>query len=117
MDNHSKVFETPKGLPTIHDHDHAIHLIPGSVPPNIKKYKYPYSQRSKIERMVTEMLDIGRIIQPNSTNEARDEWNMDNEVWLLIQKLQKIPVQTILSELDEEGKIVLKLGAVTETRT
>ena len=35
LDNHSKVFETPKGLPPIRDHDHAIHLIPGSVPPNI----------------------------------------------------------------------------------
>jgi len=28
LDNHSKVFETPKGLPPIHDHYHAIHLIP-----------------------------------------------------------------------------------------
>jgi len=36
LDNHSKVFETPKGLPPIRDHDHAIHLIPGSVPPNIR---------------------------------------------------------------------------------
>ena len=34
----------------------------------------------------------------------------------LIQKLQKIPVQTILSELNEEGKIILENGAVTETR-
>ena len=30
LDNHSKVFETPKGLPPIRDHDHAIHMIPGS---------------------------------------------------------------------------------------
>ena len=29
LDNHSKVFEIPKGLPPICDHDHAIHLIPG----------------------------------------------------------------------------------------
>ena len=29
--NHSKVFEAPKGLPPMHDHDHVIHLIPGSV--------------------------------------------------------------------------------------
>ena len=28
LDNHSNVFETPKGLPPIHDHDHAIQLIP-----------------------------------------------------------------------------------------
>ena len=36
LDNHSKVFETPKGLPPMCDHDHTIHLIPGSVPPNIR---------------------------------------------------------------------------------
>ena len=41
LDNHSKVFETPKGLPPIHDYDHAIHLILGSVPPNIGPYIYP----------------------------------------------------------------------------
>ena len=43
IDKHSKVFEDiPKGLPPIRDHDHAIHLIPGSVPPNIRPYRYPY---------------------------------------------------------------------------
>ena len=52
LDNHAKVFETPKGLPPIRDHDHAIHLIPGSVPPNIRPYIYPYVQRSEIERMI-----------------------------------------------------------------
>jgi len=46
LNNHSKVFNTPKGLPPIRDHDHAIHLIPGSVPPNIKPYRYPYAQKS-----------------------------------------------------------------------
>jgi len=54
LDNHSKVFETPKGLPPIRDHDHAIHLIPGSVPPNIRLYRYPYAQKSEIEHMVAE---------------------------------------------------------------
>ena len=38
LDNHSKIFETPKGLPPIRDHDHAIYLILGSVPPNIRPY-------------------------------------------------------------------------------
>ena len=28
LENHSHVFETSKGFPPIHDHDHAIHLIP-----------------------------------------------------------------------------------------
>src|ERR1700734_3972209 len=67
LDNHSKVFETPKGLPPMRDHDHAIHLIPGSVPPNIKPYIYPYAQKSEIERMVAEMLEAG-IIQPSQSS-------------------------------------------------
>jgi hypothetical protein len=53
IDKHSKVFEDiPKGLPPTQIHDHDIHLIPGSVPPNIMPYRYPYSQKSEIERMV-----------------------------------------------------------------
>ena len=52
LDNHSKVFNTPKGLPPICDHDHVIKLIPGSVPPNIRPYRYPYVQKSEIECMV-----------------------------------------------------------------
>ena len=52
LDNHSKVFETPKGIPPIRDHDHAIHLIRGRVPTNIRTYRYPYVQKSEIERMI-----------------------------------------------------------------
>ena len=61
LDNHSKVFETLKGLPPIHDHDHSIHFIPGSVPPNINPYKYPYAQKHEIEHMVAKMLEVGII--------------------------------------------------------
>eukprot|EP00253_Pinus_taeda_P007411 PITA_07411 len=67
LDNHSKVFETPKGLPPMRDHDHAIHLIPRSVPPNIRPYRYPYAQKSEIECMVAEMLDAS-IIQPSQSS-------------------------------------------------
>jgi len=47
---------TPKGLPPIRDHDHAIHLIPGSVPQNVRPYRYPYAQKSEIEHMVAKIL-------------------------------------------------------------
>jgi len=67
LDNNSKVFETPKGLPPIHDQDHAIYLIPRSVPPNIKPYRYPYAQKSEIECMVAEMLEAS-IIQPSQSS-------------------------------------------------
>ena len=53
------------------------------------------------------------IIQPYWINEARDEWEKDKEVWPRIQKLQKIPIQTTLPEIEEEGKIMLEPGAVT----
>ena len=57
INKHSKVFEyIPKCLALIRDFYHAIHLIPGSVPPNIRPYQYPYSQKSEIEHMVVEML-------------------------------------------------------------
>eukprot|EP00253_Pinus_taeda_P036470 PITA_36470 len=48
LNNHSKVFETPKGLPPIRDLDHAIHLIPGSVPPNIRRTDIPMPKRVKL---------------------------------------------------------------------
>ena len=67
MDNHSKVFETPKGLPPIHDHDHAIHLIPGSVPLNIRPYRYPYAQKWEIEHMIEKILEVG-ILQPSQSS-------------------------------------------------
>jgi hypothetical protein len=53
IDKCSKVFEDiPKGIPPTRNHDHYIHLIPGSVPPNSRPYRYPYTQKSEIERMV-----------------------------------------------------------------
>ena len=59
IDKNSKVFEDmPKGLLPTRNHDHEIHLIPGSVP-NIRPYRYPYAQKSEIECMVEEMLEAG----------------------------------------------------------
>jgi hypothetical protein len=68
IDKHSKVFEDiPKGLPPTRNHDHEIHLIPGNVPPNIRPYRYPYTQKSEIVRMVEEMLEAG-IIRPSKSS-------------------------------------------------
>jgi hypothetical protein len=68
IDNNSKVFEDiPIGLQPTRDQDHSIHLIPGSVLPNIRPYIYPYSQKSGIERMVEEMLEVG-IIRPGQSS-------------------------------------------------
>jgi len=42
-------------------------LILGSVPPNIRPYRYPYAQKSEIECMVAKMLEVG-IIQPSQSS-------------------------------------------------
>ena len=68
INKHSEVFEyIPKGLSPIGDFDHAIHLIPGNVPPNIIPYQYPYIQKSEAKRMVAEMLEAG-IIRPSQSS-------------------------------------------------
>ena len=68
VNKHSKVFEDiPKGIPPIHEFDHAIHLISGIFPTNIRPYRYPYFQKSEIERMVAKMLEAG-IIRPNQSS-------------------------------------------------
>ena len=61
------MFKTPEGLPPIRDHDHAIHLIPGSVMPNLMPYIYPCAQKCEIESMVAEILEAG-IIQPSQSS-------------------------------------------------
>jgi hypothetical protein len=68
IDKLSKVFEDIlKGLPPTQNHDHDIHLISGSVPPKITPYRYPYAQKSEIEHMVEEMLEVG-IIRPSQSS-------------------------------------------------
>jgi len=111
FENHSKVFETPKGLPPIHDHDHFIHLIPRSVLANITPYKYPYAQKSEIEHMVAEMLKVG-IIQPSQNSfstlvvfvhKKDGSWHMYSD-YRELNKLtikDKFPILVINELLDE----------------
>jgi hypothetical protein len=84
IDKHSKVFEDiPRGLPPTRNHDHAIHLIPGSVPPNIRPYRYPYAQKSEIECMVEEMLEAG-IIRPSQSSYSASGGNGTQERGLMV---------------------------------
>jgi hypothetical protein len=62
IDKDSKVFEDiPKGILPTRDHDHAIHIISGSVPPKIRPYNTLMPKKSEIEHMVEEMLEASII--------------------------------------------------------
>jgi len=53
LSKHQLVFSTPQGLPPSHGvHDHSIPLVQGSLPPNIRLYRHPFSKKNEIEKMV-----------------------------------------------------------------
>ncbi|XP_025635201.2 uncharacterized protein [Arachis hypogaea] len=66
LQDYSVVFQVPKGLPPPRVHDHTITLLPGTTPIKVRPYRYPHSQKSEIERIVSEMLAEG-IIQPSTS--------------------------------------------------
>lgn len=52
--NNNRVFQEPPPYyyySHLREHDHAIESIPGSQPPNIRPYRYPYEQKSEIEKL------------------------------------------------------------------
>jgi hypothetical protein len=67
LSKHQTVFSTPQGLPPSHGvHDHSIPLVPGSLPPNIRPYRYHFAQKNEIEKMVQELL-TARVIHPSTS--------------------------------------------------
>jgi len=66
LHKYQAVFQSPHGLPPSRTHNHNILLLPNSAPVRVCPYRYPHSQKTEIERLVTEILAEG-IIQPNSS--------------------------------------------------
>ena len=64
LKSHGKVFGLPSGMPPKRQFDHKIHLLPESKPVNVRPYRYPYFQKTEIERQVKEMLETG-IVRPS----------------------------------------------------
>jgi hypothetical protein len=60
------VFQEPEGLPPHRDADHAIPLLPGSKPPNIRPYRMSHNQKNTIETIIAQMLKNGEIQSSNS---------------------------------------------------
>ncbi|XP_042032481.1 uncharacterized protein LOC121779227 [Salvia splendens] len=64
--SHIGVFGVPSGMPPKRIFDHRIHLLPQTKPVNVRPCRYPYFQKTEIERQVKEMLDSG-IIRPSQS--------------------------------------------------
>ena len=56
LDRYACVFAEPVGLPPSRPEDHRIPLLPESVPPNIRTYRYLFHHKTEIEMLVRDLL-------------------------------------------------------------
>jgi hypothetical protein len=61
LNKFSTIFSQPKSLPPHRSQDHHIHLLPDSVPVNVKPYLYPHCHKETMTKMIKEMLENGTI--------------------------------------------------------
>ena len=62
LGEHSDIFQNPPhGLPPPHSRNHVIELMPGSTPMRKKTYIQSRMNKSEIERLVQELLNVGII--------------------------------------------------------
>ena len=66
LDAFPTVFTVPDSLPPKRACDHAIPLVSGATPVNIRAYRYPPQLKDEIETQVQNMLSQG-LIQPSSS--------------------------------------------------
>lgn len=63
----SLVFDTPTSLPPQRAHDHYINLQSDSKAVSVHPYRYPYYQKSEIERIAGKLLQ-SRLIKPSHSS-------------------------------------------------
>ena len=57
LTKHLQVFDKPKELPPSQgEHDHGIALVPGAQPPNVRPYRYPFTQKNEIEKIIKDRI-------------------------------------------------------------
>jgi hypothetical protein len=66
LQQHSAIFEEPRGLPPARSYDHCIHLLPGMTPVAVHPYRCPQLQKDELERQCAAMLAQG-IIRPSTS--------------------------------------------------
>lgn len=115
------LFEESNTLPPARDCDHAINLMPGSQPPNLRPYRVPHKQKEAMEEIIKKLLqnkEIRESLSPFSSPAVmvrkRDgSWRLCIDYRLLnsITIKNKFPMPVIEDLLDElhGAKIFSKL--------
>eukprot|EP00253_Pinus_taeda_P027555 PITA_27555 len=106
------VFDKPHELPHSRgEHDHIITLVPGAQPPNVRPYRYPFTKKNEIEKIIMKLLEAGVIrprISPYSSPvvmvlKKDGEWCMCPD-FTALNKLtvkDKFPIPVVDDLLDE----------------
>ena len=106
-----KVFEIPTTLSLIRGHEHQIVLEDGTPPVCERPYRYPYFQKSEIQKIVNELLELGSI-QPSQSpfsspvllvRKAEGSWRMCIDYRALYKATikDKFPIPVVDELLDE----------------
>lgn len=61
IEQYTVLFEEPRGLPPSRAVDHAIPLVPGAKPVNLRPYRHSPVQKDEVEKQVADMLAQGII--------------------------------------------------------
>ena len=106
-----EVFQEPKGIPPSRSHDHSIVLKEGTSPISVRPYKYPYYQKSEIEKLIKELLVMGTIRPSQSpfsssillVRKADGSWRMCVDYRALNKETvkDKFPIPVVKELLDE----------------
>jgi hypothetical protein len=66
LEEFKDVFRVPTELPPSRSHDHAITLKEGELPVSVRPYRYPFFQKTEIEKIVKGLLQSG-VIRPSTS--------------------------------------------------